>query len=74
MSWYRNAGRGDNPGRKVNLNPNRPRFHKAREDWIRSGLAVCGADIRRAGFVQVRGIPSHACQRCLRTEHLEVRS
>lgn len=37
MEWYRNAGRGA--------------YHKAREDWVRSGKAVCGAEIRRPGFV-----------------------
>ena len=36
-SWYRNAGRGA--------------YHLERHDWVRSGKAVCGADIRHPGFV-----------------------
>ncbi len=53
--WYRNAGR--------------TAYHKARTDWIRSGRAVCGADIRRAGFVadtveQIARANKRACGHC----------
>ena len=58
-SWYRNAGR--------------TRYHAARLDWIRSGRALCGADIRRPGFVST-GPPVHpgkslgACGHCQRKD------
>jgi len=61
--WYRNAGRGDD-GRRVNLLKGRPKFHEARADWVRSGLATCGADIRRAGFVTTTPTQERACARC----------
>ena len=55
-SWYRNAGR--------------TRYHAARPDWVRSGRALCGADIKRPGFVSDNGPPAHpgtslgACAHC----------
>jgi len=56
-SWYRNAGRA--------------RYHKARTDWVRSGRAVCGADIRRPGYVadtleQARYAKRPVCKHCAR--------
>lgn len=56
FSWYRNAGRG-------------PRYHAGRPDWIRSGRAMCGADISRPTYVVDRGPPSDnlpTCKRCKR--------
>jgi hypothetical protein len=55
--WYRNAGRG--------------KYHKTTRDWVRSGLAVCGADIGRAGFTAKAGeldrIPhTKICRHCTR--------
>ncbi len=35
-TWFRNAGS--------------KRLHKPASDWVRSGRAVCGRDIGRAGF------------------------
>jgi len=37
MPWYRNAS-----GRV---------YHKAANDWVRTGRAVCGANIARASYV-----------------------
>jgi len=55
MAWYRNAGRG--------------KYHRAREDWVRSGRAVCGANISRPGFVardreEVERTRNGACKHC----------
>lgn len=62
--WYANAGR---------------KFHAESDDWIRSGLGVCGASIRRPGFTllddgafrqavahQGRDPEASLCKRCLR--------
>ena len=40
-SWYRRVTRGRHTGT----------YHKASESFIRTGLAECGADISRSGFV-----------------------
>jgi hypothetical protein len=48
--WYRNAGRA---------------YHAAAADWVSTGLAVCGANIGRAGYVWSRdSVPPSACRRC----------
>jgi len=54
-TWYRNV-----------LGPSR--YHLAREDWIRSGRAVCGADIKSPAYtaehrVTADGLP-HPAGRC----------
>lgn len=53
--WYRNGGRGA--------------YHLAREDWIRSGKAVCGAAIPNPGYTAKDVAAAHAtgrdvCRRC----------
>lgn len=58
-SWYRNAGR--------------TAYHKARNDWVRSGKAVCGAQIRRPGFAardtaEVERAGQRACKHCERKD------
>ena len=65
--FYLNAGAGDNIGVRVNLNPRRPRYHAAREDWVQSGRAVCGANISRPGW-EFNGTPPEVqtCRACLR--------
>lgn len=56
-SWYRNAGR-------------RTKYHLAAPGWVRSGRAVCGANIARPGYVADKReqIPAcvGACKRCER--------
>lgn len=37
-SWYRNVGRTT-------------KYHKAAPDWVKSGKAVCGEDIKRPAYV-----------------------
>ncbi len=64
--FYRNAGTGDNVGVRVNLNPRRPKFHAARPDWIRSGRALCGADISRPGWTSTNPGTDRTCADCLK--------
>lgn len=65
MKWYRNSGRGDRPG-VVNLNKARPKYHAAREDWIATGRAMCGASIARPGFESDRTVYTPDAERCAR--------
>ena len=57
MSWYRNAGSA--------------RYHLARDDWTRTGRAVCGARIPRPGYVastaeEATTARSEPCKHCAR--------
>jgi hypothetical protein len=54
-SWYRNAGRTV--------------YHRAADNWIRRGKAVCGAKISRPGFVardtaEIKRAGKRPCKRC----------
>lgn len=50
-TWYRMAGRNDT-GAPAPLFPRRddPKYHAESDDWIRSGRALCGADIGNAAY------------------------
>lgn len=53
--WYRNAGSRT--------------YHARAEDWVQTGKAVCGADLRRPGFRWLGIVFSSKhkhCSRCLR--------
>ena len=57
-SWYRNANRGN-------------RYHMPRENYIRSGLGLCGANIGRAGFVargleEIERAGQKPCRHCVK--------
>ena len=59
MAWYRNAGS------RV--------YHRAEDGWVRSGKAICGADISRPGFVardqkDLENCRHRACKHCLRRD------
>jgi hypothetical protein len=52
--WYRNGTRGA--------------FHCEARNWVRSGLAVCGAAIKNPGYTVTSPVPGQTklCQRCLK--------
>lgn len=44
-------------------------YHAPSADWVRTGLAVCGADIGRAGYATTnpRGTAGkHPCRKCIK--------
>ena len=61
--WYRNAGKGDNIGTRVNLNADRPKYHLPGDNYISTGLALCGRKLN-PGFVSDDPPTGHRCERC----------
>lgn len=56
-NWYRNIGGV---------------YHRATRDWVRTGRAICGADISRPAFVAYGyEKPKLSCAHCRRKEASE---
>jgi hypothetical protein len=49
-TWYRNYS---------------GRYHRASDEWVRTGLAICGADISRPAFVAGANPLRPRCKRCV---------